>query len=155
MKILFIVIFILAMGYLGFDYGRMFLKLRRMEAPGSHPPFQFIMVGTKESKVIQQLVNLDVSAHFMAGVSVKKNISKKGFNRIVFGNDDEIIVYEYGEAPITALTPQEKEEYVQKIFFDINLPIGAERAVVKDLGLVGYMISMGVCSEEIGYEENE
>lgn len=70
--------------------------------------------------------------------------------KVWFENGDELIVYEYGVAQIQKLSKHEKKCFVHKIFFDYMLPEGAERAVIKQLDLVDYMVNIGICSERSG-----
>jgi hypothetical protein len=49
--------------YLGFDYGRLWLKSRRLEeelGDADYTPMRYIMIGTKNSDVIADLSSLDV-----------------------------------------------------------------------------------------------
>lgn len=49
--------------YLGFDYGRLWLKSRRLEeelGDIDYTPMRYIMIGTNNSDVIADLSSLDV-----------------------------------------------------------------------------------------------
>ena len=107
------------------------------------------MIGTKNSDVIADLSSLDIQAHKKAGIAIINQLvqPEKGFMKVWFGNGDELIVYEYGVAQIQKLSKHEKKCFVHKIFFDYMLPEGAERAVIKQLGLIDYMVNIGICSE--------
>jgi len=48
------------------------------------------------------------------------------------------------------LSPFERDNYEIKLFFDHKLPEGAERTIIKQLGLLDYMINIGICSEKSG-----
>ena len=138
--------------YLGFDYGRLWLKSRRLEeelGDTDYTPMRYIMIGTNNSDVIADLSSLDIQAHKKAGVKIVNQLIQpnKGFIKVWFENGDELIVYEYGVAQIQKLSKHEKKCFVHKIFFDHMLPEGAERAVIKQLDLVDYMVNIGICSE--------
>lgn len=141
---------ILALIYIGFDYGRLLLKVRRQELQINEETqllTRYIMIGTKDSSKIQELADLDVEAHAKHGINVKFCIAgaNESSMKTYFENGDELLVYRYEDAEIEALTKQEKEKYVHRIFFDYKLPEGAERAVIEKLGLLDYMINVGIC----------
>lgn len=110
------------------------------------------MVGAEGNNYIPELATLDVRAHTSAGIGVKSFIEnqEQGYMKTVFENEDELIVYYYDKAQIVTLTQYEINNYSQKLFFDYKLPEGAERAVIKQLGLLDYMVNIGICSEKSG-----
>lgn len=145
--------------FIGIDYGRLQVKYRRLIKEVSedfefteYVPQRYIMIGAKKSKYIADLASMDIKAHSKVGVGIKTWIEKaeKGYNKIIFDNADELIIYEYETAQIAQLTKHERDNYAQKIFFDYKLPEGAERAVIKQLGLLDYMVNIGICSEKSG-----
>ena len=142
--------------YIGFDYGRLMLKNRRLQQSvfefEDYTPIRYIMIGATHGKYIGELATLDVKAHTSAGIGIKEYVedTEHGYVKTVFENKDELIVYDYDKAQITALTQKELNDYAHKLFFDYKLPEGAERAIIKQLGLIGYMVNIGICSEKSG-----
>lgn len=61
----------------------------------------------------------------------------------VWDNGDEEYLYCYGAQEMKKLA--RIGDYETKIFFDSKLPEGAIRATLKDLGLEGYMVQIGIC----------
>jgi hypothetical protein len=108
------------------------------------------MVSSKESSAIDDLAAMDIKAHVDAGVNMRLHSDKSGIKHIIFENEDELLIYDYEIAQIVPLTQTEINNYNQKLFFDYNLPEGAERAVIESLGLVGYMINIGICKDKNG-----
>ena len=154
------IIMILALIYIGVDYGRLVVKSRRLEQESEttfeftpYLPTRYIMIDANESQYITDLVTMDVKAHLQAGISIKyseENKDKGILLKTIFENGDELIVYDYNNAQIAPLTKQEINNYSQKLFFDYKLPKGAERAIIEQLGLVDYMVNIGICSEKSG-----
>ena len=146
---------ILALVYMGVDYGRLIFKVRRLQqqiGKENYTPVRYIMVSANESQCIAALAAMDIKAHKEAGVGVKMFIdnAKQGITKVDFENGDELIVYNYEKAQIVPLTQNEVRDYALKIFFDYKLPEGAERAIIKQLGLLDYMVNIGICSEKSG-----
>ena len=110
------------------------------------------MVSANESQYIAALAAMDIKAHKKVGIGVKvfMDNSKQGITKVDFKNGDELIIYNYERAQIAPLTQNEIKDYALKIFFDYKLPEGAERAVIKQLGLLDYMVNIGICSEKSG-----
>lgn len=150
------IILIMLLVYIGFDYGRLIAKNKHLQNGvlelENNTPTRYIMVGARDSQYITYLATLDIDAHAQAGVLVKysEENKEKGIQKIVFENDDELIVYDYENAQVIPLTKKEINDYSQKIFFDYRLPDGAERAIIKQLGLLDYMVNIGICSEKSG-----
>ena len=142
--------------YIGVDYGRLIFKVRRLQQElgeeEDYTPVRYIMVGTNESKYIADLAALDIKAHKEVGIGIKvfTDNAKQGVTKVGFDNGDELIVYNYEKAQIAPLTKREVKDYAQKIFFDYRLPEGAERAIIQQLGLLDYMVNIGICSEKSG-----
>ena len=150
-----IMILVALLIYIGFDYGRLTLKSRRQQKECNqalYEPTRYIMVGAKGSQYIQDLSMLDVKAHAAVGIGVMhlEDRENEGYVKTVFENGDELIVYCYDKAQIAPLTKREINEYRHKIFFDYMLPEVAERAIIKQLGLLDYMVNIGICSEKSG-----
>ena len=152
-----IVILFILMIYIGFDYGRTVIENRRlkrniMEQDDRCTPLRYIMVGTQGSSYITDLAMKSVNAHRAAGVGIKnyEDDNENGYMKVVFDNEDELLVYKYEKAQIASLTKHEINNYEHKLFLACELPIGAERAIVQQLGLMDYMVNIGICSEKSG-----
>ena len=148
-------ILVIALFYIGFDYGRLIVKNRRLQEECGQAPYEptrYIMIGAKGSQHIQDLSMLDVTAHTAIGIGVMylEDRKNEGYAKTIFENGDELIVYCYEKAQIAPLTKREINDYKHKIFFDYKLPEGAERAIIKQLGLLDYMVNIGICSEKSG-----
>lgn len=148
------ILLIIVLVYIGIDYGRLIFKVRRLQQElgeeEDYTPVRYIMVGANESKYIADLAALDIKAHKEAGIGIKvfMDNAKQGITKVGFENGDELIVYNYEKAQIAPLTKREVKDYAQKIFFDYKLPEGAERATIQQLGLLNYMVNIGICSEK-------
>lgn len=146
------IIIILLLIYVGFDYGRLIVKNRRIEQEldiFDYVPVRNIMIAAPDGDHIVDLSLMCLSAHHKSGVGVKSLIEEKHFTRTLFDNGDEMWLIKYDEnMSIDALTKHEKEDYANKIFFDYKLPEGAERVIIKQLGLIDYMVNMGFCQKK-------
>ena len=147
------IIMLLALIYIGIEYGCMWKENKRLkENIQEHTPVRYIMIGAEGSSYIADLSIATVQAHSAAGVGIKC-IYEKDEEKMVktfFENGDELFVYQYGMAAIEALSKEQREGFMNRIFFDYNLPQGAERAIIEQLGLVDYMVNIGICSEKGG-----
>ena len=125
---------------------------RQQQKDDIYTPTRYIMIKTKDGNYIDDLARLDIDAHKAAGVEIEQVVRKheQGYTKTIFFNKDELVVYNYDEAQIVPLTQFEVNSYKQKIFFDYKLPKGAERAIIEQLGLIGYMINIGICNEKTG-----
>jgi hypothetical protein len=56
----------------------------------------------------------------------------------------------YDKTQLERLSNDERDGYEIKIFFDHKLPKGAERAVIEQLGLTDYMVTIGICGKKSG-----
>ena len=100
---------------------------------------------------ISDLAVMCIEAHNKVGIGVKTFISTENFSQTYFENGDEVLIFDYENlSEIKALSKSEKEKYQHKFFFDYKLPEGAERAVIQQLGLLDYMVNIGICSEKSG-----
>lgn len=153
------ILLIIALIYIGIDYGRLIVKSRRLEdlvgnsiEYEEYTPTMYIMVGAQGSEYIADLSMMDVKAHQDVGVGISVAIVKEeqGYTKSIFENGDILVVYCYEKAQFAPLTRQERERYAMRLFFDYKLPIGAERAVIEQLGLLDHMIDIGICSEKSG-----
>lgn len=141
--------------FIGIDYGRLVFKYQynKILTPDeeSYIPRRNIMIGVEGSSYIADLATMDIKAHKDANIDIKFFTDNKdiGCIKTVFENGDELIVYSYEKAKIIPLTQNEVDGYAQKLFFDYQLPEGAERAIIKQLGLLGYMVNIGICGEKV------
>jgi hypothetical protein len=110
------------------------------------------MIGTQGTPYITDLAMMSIKAHSTVDIGIKSydDNADSGCMKVVFNNGDELIVYKYEKAQIVPLTKHEIDSYEHKLFFACELPVGAERAVVQQLGLVDYMINVGICSKKSG-----
>ena len=141
--------------YLGIDYGRMCYQQWKMKRNGELPfeiytPVRYIFIGAGNGARVQELKRMDIEAHAQAGIDIKKQHYGRGYEKIIYDNKDEILYYCWGEAPIDALSARDIGSHKTKIFFDNELPQGAERACIKELGLNNYMVSIGICDRDYG-----
>lgn len=146
-----LLLMIIGLIYLGIDYGRLLYKIKQDNLPWQiNFPHRNIFISAKNSDAILHLKEMDIEAHQIAEVGISKRENKLGLEKIYYENNDELWSYCYEDAQIGALTPIEINNYKIKIFFDNELPDGAIRAVIKDLGLTDYMVNIGICSEKSG-----
>lgn len=150
------ILLIVVLIYIGVDYGRLIFKVRRLqqeaEVEVEYTPTRYIMIGSDKSQYITDLAMMDIQAHKDANIDIKIFVdnAEQGTTKVGFDNGDELIVYNYEKAQIAPLTQNEVRDYAQKIFFDYKLPEGAERAIIQQLGLLDYMVNIGICSEKSG-----
>ena len=118
----------------------------------SNAPIRAIMVSMQESAYMRDKVHLFINVRKRHHIFIKsyQNEEEAGYHKIVFDNDDELLLYDYEKAKIIALTEYEKQRYEQNLFLDYKLPPGAQRAIVEKLGLLDYMIKVGICTENNG-----
>lgn len=150
------ILMLLGLLYIGIEYGCLLRENKRLregvQEIDEYTPVRYIMIGAKGSSHIADLSITTVQAHSAVGVGIKC-IYEKDEEKVVktfFENGDELFIYQYGVAPIDALSKGQIDGFINRIFFDYNLPQGAERAVIEQLGLVDYMVNIGICSEKGG-----
>ena len=141
--------------YLGVDYGRLIYQNRKLRDECDlsfelYTPVRYIFIGMNDGERVQTLKRMDIEAHVAAKVAMTQHFLQPGSEKIVYENDDEIFYYEWGSTAIEPLKSTELSSHRTKIFFDIQLPEGAERAVIKALGLTNYMVSIGICDRDYG-----
>lgn len=154
------ILLICGLVFIGIDYGRLIIKNRRLEQAlvedvelNPYTPTRYIMICAEPGSCLLDLAEMSVRAHLKSGITIMLQEDKEmtgGYVKTIFGNGDELIVYDYNNAKIEKLTKQERDDYAQRIFFDHKLPEGAERAIIEKLGLVDYMISVGICTKKSG-----
>ena len=80
---------------------------------------------------------------------MKKNEKRQGGEQIEFECGDVIMILD-GEAQMSALTKPEITEYELRVICDHELPEGAIRATIDQLGLKNYMFKFGLCDDSQG-----
>ena len=147
------VIVIIGLVIIGFLYGNMWKEndaLRKALEDGGQTielPLKYIMFSAGPDSEIMELAQTALHAHAFAGVKIKDVVSSKECQKTIYENNDELIVYQYG-ATIKPLKRHELNGYALKIFFDDKLPTGAERAIIKQLGLADCMVTIGICTNK-------
>lgn len=144
--------------YIGFDYGRLIIENRRLSMLQAESgieftpyiPTKYIMIGTKGATYIQELAQMDIKAHTKAGIGIKSVITAEEKIHTYFENGDQLLVVNYDKTQLERLSNDERDGYEIKIFFDHKLPKGAERAVIEQLGLMDYMVNIGICGKKSG-----
>ena len=144
--------------YIGFNYGRLIIENRRLSSLQTeqgieftpYTPTKYIMIGTKGATYIQELAQMDIKAHIKEGIGIKSVITTEEKTYTYFENGDQLLVVNYDKTQLERLSNYERDSYKIKIFFDHKLPKGAERAVIGQLGLIDYMVNIGICSEKSG-----
>ena len=112
-----------------------------------YSPIRHIFVARGDNSAARGLYEASIQAHRKAGYKIETEdacVDQK-MTHIIWDNGDEELIYVYGISPIDKLAPAQIKEYEHNIFFDSDLPKGAERAVIKALGLEDYMIQIGIC----------
>lgn len=136
--------------YIGVDYGRMIYKSRVEEQVIEYAPYtpiRHIFIVHGDNSTVEDLFEASIQAHCKAGCKIeteRAHVDQKT-THIIWDNGDEELIYFYGISPIDKLAPAQIKAYEHKLFFDGGLPVGAERAVIKALGLEDYMIQIGIC----------
>ena len=156
MKIIGLIVLIIGSIFIGFDYGRMLIKNRRLQVEfgddsAPYTPIRNIMIMDNYCPYLMELATLCIKAHGDADIKITKYDSSQENNGVVkvyFDNDDELLVYQYGKAKIKELTSREKKNYANKIFLDYKLPEGAICAAIEQLGLLDYMVNIGICRDK-------
>lgn len=136
--------------YIGIDYGRMVYKSRvggQTIEYTPYSPIRHIFIAQGDNSAAKDLFKASIQAHCKAGYKIETEKARfdQKTTHIVWDNGDEELMYFYGVSPIDQLATAQIKEYEHKIFFDSDLPEGAERAVIKALGLEDYMIQVGIC----------
>lgn len=143
---------IAAIVYVGVSYGQMIIENNRLrKALGEDEPYcpvRYMFFCSNEDAHMQQLVNMCTQAHSRVNIGVNKVTHDTGIIHTIFDNGDEVVVYNYENAQIVALTQYEIKNSTQKIFVDSMLPASASRAIVEKLGLINYTVTVGICSPE-------
>lgn len=115
-------------------------------------PTKYIMVSWKNSDYILDLAHNCTRAHLASHIPIHFSDTDEelGRDNTIFENGDQLLVYDYSKARIVPLSKAEINNYSYRLFFDNQLPLGAERAVIQALGLQDYMVSVGICSKKGG-----
>lgn len=148
-------ILIAALIYIGIDYGRMVYKTRiaQEEVYQLEPyvPIRNIFVAQQGSQHIQDLIMSSYESHIKNGDMVKSTMADedKGYTHIWFKSGDEIVSIRYQEdMSIARMKGRKLTDYINRVFFDDELPDSAIRDTVAQLGLKKYMFSFGLVQKE-------
>ena len=139
--------------FVAIDHTRLWINNFRLHQFSiSNTPIRAIMVSMQESVYMKDIAYLFINARKREHIFIKsyQNEEETGYHKIVFDNNDELLLYDYEKADITALTKHEKQQYEQNLFLDYKLPPGAQCAIVEKLGLLDYMVKIGICTENSG-----
>ena len=143
--------------YIGIDYGCLLhknIRLKQQINKNDHIPTKNIMITADQNGYyILKLASLCMAAHKDNNIGVVRyedKLNEKGTMLIKFENDDELLVYRYDIAKIVPLSKHNIKNYLIKLFLDYKLEAGAERTIIKQLGLLNYMINIGICDEKSG-----
>lgn len=146
---------IVAIVFIGVTYGQALWENRQLRIElgledTEYLPIRYIFVTTKGSKHIQQLIDMSIKARHDVDIKTNCVVDKNGMVRTIFSNGDEVVVYDFEEAQMLPLLPYDKAHFVHKIFVDSELPDSAARATIERLGLIDYIVSIGICSPKGG-----
>ena len=149
------IILVLALVYIGIDYGRLMVKLRRIEAPEfmSYIPQRLMFFAAPDSRHMMELYELAVRSRMEAADNVRMTANNDGAIYTIFESGDELRFYT-GEAKIKKLDQHEINDFVNHVFADYELPSSHYRAIIEELGLRNYMIHFGICDESQGEKGN-
>lgn len=147
--------------YIAWSYTKLWLENEQLKSEVNYDTneingdtaIRYILVGAKDSEYMTKLATTALRAHTEAHISIKKyEQDSEAIVHIVMDNKNEIIVWNYDKAPDYELKLPKLDKYAYKCFFDIKLPEGTERAIIQKLGLMNYMISIGICDKDTGSE---
>lgn len=115
-------------------------------------PTRYVMLSAQGSAYMTELMTTAMRAHSDGEVRIKSYDVENNSNliKIKYENDNEIIWLNYEKAPIDTITLTHSDDYAYKLFVDCKLPEGTARALIEHLGLVDYMVSLGICSKSSG-----
>ena len=112
------------------------------------PPLRKIFIAHADSKELMNLISIAKDTYVTAKDDLDWRVDRRGYKKFKFKSGDEILVFYHDEKPdVTKLTAQEIRGYKTYLFFDMKLPVGAERAYIEKLGLNGYVIAVGICAD--------
>lgn len=161
---IFIGIFVIAaLIFIGVHYGLMIIENKQLKAKkiedeiepefSKYTPTRQVFIYQEDGNHIQQLAQMCLKAHEQANIGIRRTIADADSMNIFFDNGDIVMVYKYG-AKIVSLSHSEITDYTIRVFFDNELPDGAIRACIEDLGLKNYLIGFGLCDNSKGEENN-
>ena len=139
---------------LGVWHGKTLIDYKRLQdSCGDNciiSPNHIILLTLDQSKYMQDLAQRCIQARKKAHIQIlKMQTTEDGRQDILFENGDILSVITYG-AQIAPLNKRDIGRYTHRFFFDYKLPAGAERAIIKDLGLLDYVLDIGICTEKSG-----
>ena len=112
------------------------------------------LIISKGNDYMTKLATTALRAHSDAHIGVKDYVQdSEAIVHMIMDNKNEIIVWNYDKAPDYELKLRKLNKYAYKCFFDAELPKGTERAIIQKLGLMNYMISIGICDKDTGSEK--
>lgn len=149
------IIWLLALGYFGFDYTRMWLNKRRQE--------EVYTLNEEEDKVSEILVfyGKSDSAHMVkiqsqcfealleAKVPLIHQSIAEGCSWLKYNNGMQVLIYQEG-ARLSLPAGVEIQGNSVKMFIDEKLPMEACYNLYKGLGCSGYMLEIGYIGEDYG-----
>lgn len=115
-------------------------------------PTRYVMLSAQGSMYMTELMATAVRAHGDGEARIKSYDVSDDNNliKIKYENGNEIIWLNCDKAPIDTITLTHSDDYAYKLFVDCKLPEGTARALIEHLGLVDYMVSLGICSKSSG-----
>lgn len=123
-------------------------RLQRYVSEEEYIPFRNIYVRTSSGMThINQLIKTNLDAFEHNNIQVVQRHSQDGITLIEYETGSQVIIIDYDTACLNSFPHDSVDQYNYHIFFDNKLPDSAIRAVIYDLGLEGYMIGVGICTE--------
>lgn len=115
-------------------------------------PTRYIMLSAQGSMYMTELMTTAMRAHSDGEAHIKNYEVENDSNliKIKYENGNEIIWLNCDKAPIDTIKLSHRDDYAYKLFVDHKLPEGTARALIEYLGLVDYMVSLGICSKSSG-----
>lgn len=115
-------------------------------------PTRYIMLSAQGGAYMMELLSTAMRAHSDGEAHIKSYdiADDNSLIKIKYENGNEIIWLNCDKAPIDVITLTHSDDYAYKLFVDHKLPEGTARALIEHLGLVDYMVSLGICSKSSG-----
>ena len=138
------------LGYIGVSYGVMWYRYCKMKSycdEEDYCPARYIFLQKPGSAEMQELVNMCINAYKKGGFLIIKDSERRDCRTIQFSNTSEVIIYDEG-APIDRLSEYQIKHFTHKIFIDSELPDGAYRALIEDLGLTNHTVTVALCRKD-------
>ena len=123
-------------------------KLQRSVSEEEYIPFRNIYIRASNGTThINKLIKTNLDVFEQNDIQVVQRHSQDGVTLIEYETGSQIIIVDYNTACLNSFPHDTKDQYNYHIFFDNELPDSAIRATIQDLGLEGYMIGVGICTE--------